>query len=114
MEKKLCCCLWQKINEEINGLSWQHWLLANKHKGGYRLVVFFGCHGVYCRQDREWDNTVEKMLKMFSMFQISCWYNKGHNDQNRVELISIRCSTCGKEARLSMDNINTKYKDIIT
>ena len=47
------------------------------------------------------------------MFQISCWYNKGHYDQNKLEHIAIRCSDCGRETGLSMDNMNTKYKDII-
>ena len=51
---------------------------------------------------------------MFPMFQMCCWYNKGADDQNKVEHISIRCSNCGKETYLSMDNMNTKYKDIIT
>ena len=51
---------------------------------------------------------------MFSMFHISCLYNKGHDDQNKVEYISIRCSNCVKETGVSVDNMNTKYKDIIT
>ena len=54
------------------------------------------------------------LLKMFSMFQIRFWYNKGHDDQNRVKSIAIRCIYCGKQTGLSMDNMNTKYKDIIT
>ena len=45
---------------------------------------------------------------MFSMFHISCWY-KGHDDQNKVENISIRCSNCGKKTIISMDNMNTTY-----
>ena len=48
------------------------------------------------------------------MFQINFWYNKGNNDQNKVEHIATRGSNCGKETVLSMDNMNTKYKDIIT
>ena len=51
---------------------------------------------------------------MFSMFQISCWYNKGHDDQNKVGNIDIRCSNCGKETMIDMDIMNTKYQDIIT
>ena len=54
------------------------------------------------------------LLKLFSMFQMSCWYNKGHDDQNKVENVVIRSSKCGKETGLSMKNINTNYKDIIT
>ena len=54
------------------------------------------------------------LLNMFSMFQISCCYNKGHDDKNKVEHIAIRCSNCGKETGLYMDSMNTKYKDIIT
>ena len=48
------------------------------------------------------------------MFHISCWYNKGHYDQNKVEHIPIRRINCGKETGLSMDNMNTQYKVIIT
>ena len=54
------------------------------------------------------------LLSIFSMLQIRCWYSKGHDDQNKVEHFDIRCSNCGKETFLSMDNMNTKYKDIIT
>ena len=48
------------------------------------------------------------------MFQISCWYNQIHDDQNKVENIAIGCYNCGKETMISMDNINTTYQDIIT
>ena len=48
------------------------------------------------------------------MFQISCWYNKGHDDKNKVENISIRCSNCGKQTGLSMKSTNKNYKYIIT
>ena len=34
--------------------------------------------------------------------------------KNKVEHIAIRCSNCGKETGLSMGDMNTKYKDIIT
>ena len=54
------------------------------------------------------------LLKMFSMFQISFWYNKGHDDQNKVEHISIKRINCGKQTGLSMDDMNTKYKAVIT
>ena len=47
------------------------------------------------------------------MFNISCWYNKGHDDQNKVEHISIICSNCGKKTGLSMKNMNTNHKYII-
>ena len=36
------------------------------------------------------------LLNMFLMIQNRCWYNKGHDDQNKVEHIAIRCSNCGK------------------
>ena len=36
------------------------------------------------------------LLNKFSMFQIRCWYNKGHDDKNKVESIATRCSNCGK------------------
>ena len=45
---------------------------------------------------------------------MSCWYKKGHGDQNKVENVVIRCSNCGKETGLSMTNMNTNYRDIIT
>ena len=48
------------------------------------------------------------------MFQIRCWYNKVHYNQNKVEHIAIRCINCGKETGLSTENMNTKYKAIIT
>ena len=54
------------------------------------------------------------LLKMFSMFHISCWYIKGHYDKNKVENIAIRCSNCEKETMIYMDNMNTTYQDIIT
>ena len=54
------------------------------------------------------------LLNMFSMFHICCWYNKWHDDQNKVEYIAIRCSSCGKQTGLSMDDMNTKYKDTTT
>ena len=51
---------------------------------------------------------------MFSMFKISCWYNLGEDDQNTVGYIAIRCDDCGKETKISMDQMNTTYQDIIT
>ena len=54
------------------------------------------------------------LLKIFTIFQIHCWYDKVHDDQNNVEKIAIRCSNCGKETGLSLKSTNTNYKDIIT
>ena len=48
------------------------------------------------------------------MFQMRFWYDWELDDQNVVKIIAIRCSNCGKETGLSMDNINTKYKYIVT
>ena len=48
------------------------------------------------------------------MFQINCWYNKVNGDQNKVEHTAIRCSNCRRGYGLSMDNMNNKYKDIIS
>ena len=42
------------------------------------------------------------------------WYEREPIDQNNVNIIAIRCSNLGKEIFLLMNNINTKYKDIIT
>ena len=48
------------------------------------------------------------------MSQISCWYNKGHDDKNKLEHVDKRCSNWEKLNGVSMDDMNTKYKDIIT
>ena len=42
------------------------------------------------------------------------WYDKEPDDQNHVKIISIRCINYGKETGLYMDNMNTKYKYIVT
>ena len=44
------------------------------------------------------------------MFHMRFWYDQELDDQNGVKIIAIRCSNCGKETGLSMDNMNTKYK----
>ena len=77
------------------------------------MVIILEYNGVYVRQDIEWDNTITVIVKDVSMFQIRCWYKKGQDDQNKVEHISIRCSNCGKQTGSSIDDINTRYKDII-
>ena len=48
------------------------------------------------------------------MFHISCWYNKGHDDQNKVESNYIRRSNCGNQTVLHIKITNTNYKDVIT
>ena len=48
------------------------------------------------------------------MLYIYFGYDKEHDDQNDIKIISLRCSNCEKETGLSMDNMNTKYKDIVT
>ena len=53
------------------------------------------------------------LLKIISMIQISCWYNKGNDDKIKLEHIAIMCSNREKK-RLSTDNMNTKYKGITT
>ena len=47
------------------------------------------------------------------MFHISCWYNKGHDDQNNVERNDIRCINCGNQTVLHIKITITNYKDII-
>ena len=37
------------------------------------------------------------LLKMFSMFKMSFWYDNKPDDKNDVKVIAIRCSNCGKE-----------------
>ena len=88
--------------------------MYNKHKGGYQLVSFYGYHGVYCRRDRERDKTLTIIVKDFSMFQICFWYNRGHDDQNKVENVAIRCIDSVKQTDVSMYDMNTKHKDITT
>ena len=78
------------------------------------MVINFEYHGLYVRKDRERYNTLTVIVKDFSMFQISFWYNKGYYDQSKVKHIAIRCSNSGKQTGLYMDNMNTKYKYIIT
>ena len=41
------------------------------------------------------------------------WYDKEPDDQDDVKIIALKCSNCGKTG-LSINNMNTKYKDIIT
>ena len=36
------------------------------------------------------------LLNMFLMYQMRFWYDKEQDDQNNVENLAIRCSTCGK------------------
>ena len=48
------------------------------------------------------------------MFKIKCWYITGGVDKNTTEKIAIRCSNCGKEKMIDVDNLNTTYQDIIT
>ena len=48
------------------------------------------------------------MLKMLSMFQMRYKYDNERDDENYVKIITIRCSNCGKQTGLSMDNMNTK------
>ena len=49
--------------EEINLSSWYDWLLENKHKRGSQLVYLSEYHGVYWRQDIEWDKTLTIIVK---------------------------------------------------
>ena len=41
-------------------------------------------------------------------------YDNEHDDQNNVGNVALRCIHCGKETGLSMKNMNTSYKYIIT
>ena len=52
------------------------------------------------------------LLKPFSMFKIKCFYSLGEDEiKNTGEKISIRCSNCGKETMIDVDNLNTMYQD---
>ena len=46
--------------------------------------------------------------------EMSFKYDNERDDQNDVEIISIRCSNSGTHTSLSMDNMNTNYKYIVT
>ena len=46
------------------------------------------------------------------MFQSHCWHYNEPDDQNKIKIIAIRCINCEKKD-LSMNNINTNYKDTI-
>ena len=48
------------------------------------------------------------------MFKIKFWYIPGGVEKNTSEKISIRCSDCGKETMIDVDNLNTTYQDINT
>ena len=48
------------------------------------------------------------------MFKIKYWYSPGGVEKNTGEKIAIRCSNCGKETIIDVDNLNTTYQDIIT
>ena len=51
---------------------------------------------------------------MFSMFQMCFKYDNERDDENDAMIITIRCSICGNQTGLSIDNMNTNYKDIFT
>ena len=48
------------------------------------------------------------------MLKIKCQYMMGGFEKNTEEKIAIRCSNCGKETIIYVDNLNTAYEDIIT
>ena len=48
------------------------------------------------------------------MFKIKCRYSQGGVEKNKEVKIAIRCSNCGKEKSMDVDNFNTTYHDIIT
>ena len=48
------------------------------------------------------------------MFQMSFGYDNEPDDQNDVNVIAIMCIICRKETGLSINNMNTNYKGIIT
>ena len=48
------------------------------------------------------------------MFKIKCWWNPREDDlKQTVVKVDIRCSNCGKETTIDVDNIHTTYQDII-
>ena len=48
------------------------------------------------------------------MFKIKCCYIPGGAEIKKSRKIAIRCSNCGKETMIDVDNLNTIYQDIIT
>ena len=88
---------WTKITKKV--INWFHFINIMKYTT-YRI---------------ENDITLlPSMLKMCSIFQIPYKYDNERDDENDVKIITTRCSNCGKQTGLSMDNMNTKYKDIVT
>ena len=51
---------------------------------------------------------------MFSMFKIKCWGNTMEDEiKQTVVNVAMRCSNCGKETIIDVDNMNTTHQDII-
>ena len=49
------------------------------------------------------------------MFKIKCCWNLREDEiKQTVVKVAIRCTNCGKETIIDMNNINTIYQDIIT
>ena len=49
------------------------------------------------------------------MFKIKFWYSPGGIEIKKISTkIAIRCSHCGKETMIDVNNTNTTYQDIIT
>ena len=49
------------------------------------------------------------------MFKIKCWWNPADDEiKQKVVKVAIRCSNCGRETMIDVDNMNTTYQDIIT
>ena len=48
------------------------------------------------------------------MSQIRFKYDNECDNEKDVEIITIRCSNCGKQTGLSLDNMNVNYKDKVT
>ena len=53
-------------------------------------------------------NILLSLLKLFSMFKITCWYNpRGYVIKNTGVKIAISCSNCEKETMIDVDMLDT-------
>ena len=48
------------------------------------------------------------------MSQIHFWYEKESDNHNDVNIIAVSCSNCVEKTGLYMDNMDTKYKYIVS
>ena len=57
-------------------------------------------------------NLIPSLLKVFTMFNIKCWWNKKEKGdiKQTLEKFAIRCSNCGIETMIDVDLLETNYQ----